>query len=127
MLLTIESQSEIPIYQQICNQLIVGIATGELENGELLPSVRQMADEIGVNMMTVSKAYSLLKNEGYILTDRRNGTRVAEKQEKNIIFEQRFSETLELLLAEAHIHQFSEQAVQEEVKLIYQKFKQQRT
>lgn len=124
MLLTIESQSETPIYQQICNQLIVGIAKGELKSGELLPSVRQMADEIGVNMMTVSKAYSLLKNEGYILTDRRNGTRVAEKQEKNILFEQRFSETLGLLLAEAHIHQLSEQAVQNEVKLIYQKFKQ---
>ncbi|MBM7689272.1 GntR family transcriptional regulator [Enterococcus ureilyticus] len=124
MLLEINAQSQIPIYQQICDQLILGIATNKLQPGELLPSVRQMADEIGVNMMTVSKAYTLLKNDGYILTDRRNGTKVAEKQVNEPSFQKRFSKRLELLLAEAQIHQLSENAIQDEVKQIYQKFEQ---
>ncbi|WP_207695714.1 hypothetical protein DOK67_0001586 [Enterococcus sp. DIV0212c] len=122
MLLEIDSQSDVPIYQQICNQLILGIAKNELQVGESLPSVRQMADEIGVNMMTVSKAYTLLKNDGYILTDRRNGTKIAQKQKTDPYFQTYFSETLELLLAEAYIHQFSENEIQEQIKLIYQKF-----
>ncbi|MGX7244479.1 GntR family transcriptional regulator [Enterococcus quebecensis] len=124
MLLEIDSQSEIPIYQQICNQLILGIAENKLKPGEILPSVRQMADEIGVNMMTVSKAYTSLKKDGYILTDRRNGTKVAEKQVLDPAFQKEFSNGLELLLAEASIHQLSEKEVQEKVRLIYQKFEQ---
>ncbi|ALS01726.1 GntR family transcriptional regulator [Enterococcus silesiacus] len=124
MLLEIDAQSQTPIYQQICNQLILGIATKKLKPGEVLPSVRQMADEIGVNMMTVSKAYTLLKNDGYILTDRRNGTKVAEKQSLYPPFQERFLKELELLLAEASIHRLSENTVQEKVKQIYQKFEQ---
>ncbi|EOH96947.1 GntR family transcriptional regulator [Enterococcus moraviensis ATCC BAA-383] len=122
MLLEIDTQNQMPIYQQICNQLILGIATKKLQPGELLPSVRQMADEIGVNMMTVSKAYTLLKNEGYIVTDRRNGTKIAEKQTLASPFQERFLKQLELLLAEASIHRVSENEIQEKIKQIYQKF-----
>ena len=53
MLLEIDEQSEQPIYQQLIDQIIVGIAKGELVPNESLPSIRQLADEIGVNMMTV--------------------------------------------------------------------------
>jgi GntR family transcriptional regulator len=122
MLLEIDTHSPMPIYQQICNQLIMGIATNELQAGEQLPSVRQMADEIGVNMMTVSKAYTSLKVDGYILTDRRNGTLVADKQPATPQFQEYFSNKLDLLLAEAAIHQVSEEDVQKKVKQIYQKF-----
>lgn len=122
MLLEIDTHNQMPIYQQIYNQLILGIATNKLQPGENLPSVRQMADEIGVNMMTVSKAYTLLKNDGYILTDRRNGTKVAEKQFLTDPFQERFLKALELLLAEASIHQVSETIIQEKVKQIYKKF-----
>jgi GntR family transcriptional regulator len=124
MLLTIDMESETPIYQQISEQLIVGIAKQEMCSGELLPSVRQLADEIGVNMMTVSKAYTLLKSAGYIVTDRRNGTKVAEKQALNHAFSQRFTASLELLLAEAVIHQMSKEAIHQEIDTIYQKFEQ---
>ena len=68
MLLEIDEQSEQPIYQQLIDQIIVGIAKGELVPNESLPSIRQLADEIGVNMMTVSKAYNKLKQSGYIVT-----------------------------------------------------------
>lgn len=78
MLLEIDEQSEQPIYQQLIDQIIVGIAKGELVPNESLPSIRQLANEIGVNMMTVSKAYNKLKQSGYIVTDRRNGTKIAQ-------------------------------------------------
>lgn len=122
MLLEINPQSDVPIYQQICNQLIIGFAQGKIQSGEILPSVRQMADEIGVNMMTVSKAYTALKNEGYIVTDRRNGTKVAEFHPPNESFNKRFEESLTLLLAEAAIHQLSQEEIQQTMATIYQQF-----
>lgn len=74
MILHLDFGSELPIYQQIRNQIVLGIAQGKLQNGEKLPTVRALADECGVNSMTVSKAYGLLKSEGYLHTDRRGGT-----------------------------------------------------
>lgn len=84
MLITFEFQSDTPLYIQLRNQIVVGIAQGKLASGERLPTIRALAEESGVNMMTISKAYQLLKAEGYILTDRRHGTVVAP-QEKKII------------------------------------------
>lgn len=74
MLLQLRFDSDIPIYQQIREQIVVGIADGRLPPGQQLPTIRALAAETGVNMMTVSKAYQLLKQEGYIQTDRRSGT-----------------------------------------------------
>lgn len=78
MIISIREFSEIPIFQQIHNQIIQGISDGRLQPGEQLPTVRALADEMGINAMTVSKAYQLLKQEGYILADRRSGARVRE-------------------------------------------------
>lgn len=122
MLLTINSKEETPIYQQIYQQIVVGIATGALTLGEQLPSVRQMADEIGVNMMTVSKAYTLLKNEGYILTDRRRGTTVNKRQPSTTLFDQQFTQQLEVLVAQAHFHHYQEAAILEKINQLYQTF-----
>ena len=66
MIIKINSRSEMPIYLQLRNQIVKGIGKGELEHGEILPTVRQMAADLGVNAMTVSKAYQLLKNEGFL-------------------------------------------------------------
>lgn len=77
ILLHLDFGSDVPIYIQIRNQMIMGIADGRLKEGERLPTVRALADECGINMMTVSKAYQLLKQEGYIRTDRRLGTIVS--------------------------------------------------
>lgn len=73
MLLKIDFESEIPIYEQLRRQIIIGIATGNLNIGEKLPSVRQLAGDIGINLHTVNKAYNILKNEGYLIIDRRKG------------------------------------------------------
>lgn len=76
MLLQLDFGSEMPIYRQIRDQIVLGIASGQLRPGERLPTVRALAEESGVNMMTVSKAYQLLKQEGYIRTERRSGAAV---------------------------------------------------
>lgn len=82
MLLKIEFESEIPIYEQLKRQIIIGIATGELEKGEKLPSVRQLGGDIGINLHTVNKAYNILKNEGYLTIDRRQGAIIKEELPK---------------------------------------------
>lgn len=76
MLLRLDFSADVPIYQQIRNQIVVAIASGELAPGEKLPTIRALAEEAGINMMTASKAYQLLKSEGYITTGRRDGATV---------------------------------------------------
>ena len=73
MLLRLDFSGDAPIYQQIRNQVVAAIASGELRPGERLPTIRALAEECGINMMTASKAYQLLKAEGYITTGRRDG------------------------------------------------------
>ncbi len=81
MLLQLDFDSEVPIYQQLRNQVVLGIGSGQLSPGQRLPTIRALADETGINMMTVSKAYQLLKQEGYITTDRRSGAVVRSRTE----------------------------------------------
>ena len=64
MILEVDFNSEEALYIQLRNQIIVGIATNRLKEGESLPSVRQLAESIGINMHTVNKAYTVLKQEG---------------------------------------------------------------
>lgn len=77
MLLHLDFSLEVPIYQQIRNEIVRGIADGRLKPGTQMPSIRTLAETLGVNMMTVNKAYALLKQEGYLTADRRAGTAVA--------------------------------------------------
>lgn len=73
MILKIDFESEEALYVQLCNQIIMGIATEMLHEGDSLPSVRQLADDIGINMHTVNKAYAVLKEEGFLRVDHRRG------------------------------------------------------
>ena len=82
MLIQIDFNSEDALYMQLYNQIIIGIATSMLREGDTLPSVRQLADTIGINMHTVNKAYSVLRQEGYIRLDRRKGAVVAVDVDK---------------------------------------------
>lgn len=78
MLLELDFSDAIPIYRQVRDQIVRAIAEGELSPGERLPTVRALASECGINAMTASKAYQLLKQEGHVRGDRRGGTFVAE-------------------------------------------------
>ncbi len=77
MLIKINFNSEEAIYMQLRNQIIMGIATAELKEGDSLPSVRRLAEEIGINMHTVNKAYAILRQEGFLTMDRRSGAVIA--------------------------------------------------
>lgn len=116
MILKLDFASEVPIYQQIRNQIVLGVADGRLKPGERLPTIRALADEAGVNTMTVNKAYALLKSEGVIVADRRSGARVREResdefgtfgssagQEKKAELKERTVQELRLVIAEAKL------------------------
>ena len=77
MMIEIDFNSDEAIYLQLRNQIILGIATSRFREGEQLPSVRQLAEDIGINMHTVNKAYTVLKQEGYVKVDRRKGAVIA--------------------------------------------------
>ena len=80
MLISIDFNSDEAFYMQLRNQIIMGIATSEIRDGENLPSVRDLADTVGINMHTVNKAYSILKQEGYLKLDRRRGAVVSVEE-----------------------------------------------
>ncbi|MBO4652568.1 MAG: GntR family transcriptional regulator [Lachnospiraceae bacterium] len=77
MLISIDFNSDEAFYVQLRNQIIMGIATSEIREGESLPSVRELADSVGINMHTVNKAYAILRQEGYLKLDRRRGAVVS--------------------------------------------------
>ena len=82
MVIEIDFNSDEAIYVQLMNQIILGIATSRLREGDPLPSVRQLADTIGINMHTVNKAYALLRQEGFVTIDRRKGAVIAVDVDK---------------------------------------------
>lgn len=104
MVITLQLDSEVPLYEQLYNQIIIGIATGELAPGEKLPTVRQLAEDLGLNAMTVNKAYALLKQEGYIVIDRRHGAKVSPAIEDNLALPAQLEDQLQLMIAQATIH-----------------------
>ena len=104
MIIELDMNSSTPIYVQLRNQIVMGIGRGELKLGESLPTVRQLAQDIGVNTMTVNKAYQILKTEGYIKIDRRHGAIVSDNIDMDIVFREKLENELELLLAEAAIN-----------------------
>ncbi len=103
MVLVIDDSSDIPIYQQLRNQIVIGISDGRLKPGEQLPTVRALAEEIGVNAMTVNKAYQMLKQEGYIVTERRNGARVSREFGGDGQLSPAAADTLRRIISEAKL------------------------
>lgn len=103
MILKLDMSSNVPIYVQLRNEIVMGIGRRDLEKGEKLPTVRQMAEDIGINMMTVTKAYNILKNEGFIEIDRRHGARVSPIFDNSIEFKEKIESQLEILIAESGV------------------------
>ncbi len=110
--------SDVPIVMQIRNQIVIGIAEGKLKPGEQLPTIRALADESGINMMTVSKAYQILKQEGYITTDRRSGARVALKDDKAV--NEKTMQQLRLAVSELRLSGMKEEEILSLVSELYQ-------
>ena len=118
MIIKIDFESEEAIYIQLRNQIIMGIATDRIHEGDSLPSVRQLAENIGINMHTVNKAYTVLKQEGYIKLDRRRGAVIALDIDKIRSIE-RLREELSVLLARSVCKNISREEVHDLVDEIY--------
>jgi DNA-binding transcriptional regulator YhcF (GntR family) len=101
MIIKIDTTSTTPIYVQLRNQIVMGIGRGDLKIGQGLPTVRQMAEDIGVNTMTVNKTYAILKQEGYIEIDRRHGAKVSPKADATGQYKEKVENELELLISES--------------------------
>lgn len=71
MLILVDAHSGVPVYRQIMDQIRFQVASGAVAPGTAMPSTRHLSAELGVNPMTVSKAYNLLEREGVL--DRRPG------------------------------------------------------
>lgn len=118
MLIKIDFESDEAIYMQLRNQIILGIATSLLREGDSLPSVRQLAGEIGINMHTVNKAYAVLRQEGFLNIDQRKGAVVALDADK-IRARQELQRELRVLLAKSICKQITCEEVHELIDEIY--------
>lgn len=121
MHIEIDFNSDEAIYMQLRNQIIIGIATSEFREGDTLPSVRQLADAIGINMHTVNKAYTVLKQEGYVKVDRRRGAVIAIDMDKLRAMEVLKSE-MRVLLAEGSCKRITRSEVHELIDEIYEEY-----
>lgn len=122
MIIRIDFNSNEAYYIQLCNQIIFGIANDKIRDGDNLPSVRQMADNIGINMHTVNKAYTILKQEGYLKVDRRRGTIISVSPDKHEALDELFDD-MRMLLAKAACKGVSLDEVHKLVEKIFGDFK----
>ena len=121
MIIQIDFNSSEAIYMQLCNQIIMGIATSKLQEGDPLPSVRQMADTIGINMHTVNKAYAVLKQEGFIQLDRRRGAVIAIDADKAKAYAE-VKRALRIALAKGSLKNVSREEVHEMVDELFDEY-----
>ena len=121
MYIEIDFNSDQAIYMQLRDQIIMGIAASRFQEGDMLPSVRQMADSIGINMHTVNKAYTVLKQEGYVKVDRRRGVMVAVDIDRMRALEE-IREDLLVTLAKASCKNISGEEVHALIDEIYEEY-----
>ena len=121
MVIEIDFNSDEALYMQLRNQIILGIATSRFCEGETLPSVRQLAEMIGINMHTVNKAYTVLKQEGFVKVDRRRGAVIAlDIDELQAIDEMR--EELGVVLAKGRCKHITKEEIHSLIDELYDSY-----
>ena len=118
MVIKIDFQSDEALYIQLRNQIILGIATSTLREGDVLPSVRQLAEDIGINMHTVNKAYSVLRQGGFVTIDRRRGAIVSLDVDKLQALDE-MQKNLRVLLAKGRCKNITRQEIHDMVDEIF--------
>lgn len=121
MYIKIDFNSDEALYLQLRNQIIIGIATSQYQEGDTLPSVRQLADTIGINMHTVNKAYSVLRQEGFVKVDRRRGAVIAIDIDKLQAMEE-LKRDMQVLLAKSRCKRISKEEIHALIDEIYQNY-----
>lgn len=127
MVIEIDFNSDEALYIQLRNQIIMGIAKDILKDGESLPSVRRLANELGVNMHTVNKAYALLRQDGYVKLDRRNGAVVSVSLENRNYHVETIHSDMQMIVAQAICKNISLIEMQELVRDMYVAFSSEKT
>ncbi|MCH5337966.1 MAG: GntR family transcriptional regulator [Acetatifactor sp.] len=122
MIIEIDFNSDEALYLQLRNQIIMGIATSQFHEGDSLPSVRQLAELVGINMHTVNKAYTVLKQEGYVKVDRRRGAVIAVDADKMRTLTE-LKKQLQVILAESSCKNISREEIHELIEEIYEDYK----
>lgn len=124
MLIKIDFQSETPIYLQLYQEIIKGLAIKKLQPGDPLPSVRVLSQDLGINMHTVNKTYSLLKQDGFIQIHRQKGVEI-NPDNMPIVDEEfiiRLQETLEPLITEGIVRGLNKEDFLKECIVLYDHF-----
>ena len=121
MIIEIDFNSDEALYLQLRNQIIMGIATSQFREGDSLPSVRQLADTIGINMHTVNKAYTVLKQEGYVKVDRRKGAVIAIDTDRMRVLEE-LKRELQVILAKSSCKNISKEEIHALIDEIYEDY-----
>lgn len=125
MVIEIDFNSDEAIYMQVKNQIIMGIATARLREGDTLPSVRQLAETIGINMHTVNKAYALLRQEGFVTIDRRRGTVISVDVNKIKAMEE-LKQNLMVVLARGRCRNVGREEVHQLIDEIFDEYQRDR-
>ncbi len=122
MIIEIDFNSDEALYLQLRNQIIMGIATAQFREGDVLPSVRQLAETIGINMHTVNKAYTVLKQEGYVKVDRRRGAVIAIDIDRMRTLAE-LKKELQVILAKSSCKNISKEEIHELIEEIYEDYR----
>ena len=115
----IDFNSDEAIYIQLRNQIILQIANETLKDGVSLPSVRQLADSLGVNMHTVNKAYTILKQDGYLKLDRRKGAVVCVEIAYKSVHAEEMCKDFKIMVAQAKCKNISLEEIHYMIEKVY--------
>jgi GntR family transcriptional regulator len=122
MLFTLDLDSTVPLYQQIRDQVVDGLATGVLRSGDSLPTVRQFAADFGVNLHTVRKAYELLEQEGFVRVRRQRGVTISPQPLRSVEPPVRWDARLRTLLAEEYAHGWTRDEILDQCRQVLSAF-----
>ena len=117
----ISNTSSMPIYEQIIMQIKKSIMNGDLKEGEALPSMRTLAKELRISVITTKRAYEELENAGFIVTVMGKGSFVAKKNIERIKEEQlkEIEKSIQYVVEQAQLNGISLQELLDFVKILY--------
>lgn len=118
----ISNSNSIPLYEQVKEQIKNKIISNELKAGEILPSIRSLAKDLRISVITTKNAYEELEREGYVETIQGKGTYVANKNTKLIKEEQlqKIENLIETVVSIARISDISKKEIQEMLDILYE-------
>lgn len=122
MLIEIDFNSPEAIYIQLRNQIVMEIAQDRLRDGDSLPSVRNLAKDLGVNMHTVNKAYAILREEGYLKLDRRRGAIVSVEKNRKKDELEKINNYMQMIVAQAICKEITKEEMKQIVGEMYDTF-----